>query len=112
MAGKSGVRLNPRHQDLVRAKIQASQIINRLQDCVNGKVELTTVQVQAARILLDKSVSSLSSTELTGHDGGPLGVEIVRYTDPDPKQLDSKVIPDGRVGKVGTGLPPRSPRSP
>lgn len=77
---KSSARLNPRHQDLVRAKIQASVIINRLQDCVTGKVELTAIQVQAARILLDKSVPSLSSTELTGTDGGPLRI-VATQTD-------------------------------
>jgi hypothetical protein len=81
MSGKSTARLNPRHQQMVRDKIQASQIINRLTDCVNGEVELSSQQVAAARILLDKSIPSLSSTELTGEDGGPLQVGIVRFSD-------------------------------
>ena len=59
-------RLNRMHQDSVREKIKASQIINRLQDHVKGDIELSTTQVQSARILLDKSVSSLHSTELSG----------------------------------------------
>lgn len=61
----SRARLNPRHQLMVRAKIQASQIINRLTACVMGKVELSPAQVQAARILLDKSVPTLSSVDAT-----------------------------------------------
>jgi hypothetical protein len=69
---KSTARLNPRHQEMVRTKIQASQIINRLTDCVMGKTDLTSEQVAAARILLGKSVPDLQRTELTGKDGGPM----------------------------------------
>ena len=56
-------RLKAHHQEDVRRKIQASQIINRLQDYFMGKVELTQGQVQTAKILLDKSVSN-AATEL------------------------------------------------
>lgn len=59
---------------MVRSKIQASQIINRLTACIMGKVELSAAQVAAARILLDKSVPSLQSTELTGPNGGAITV--------------------------------------
>jgi len=69
---KSSARLNPRHQDLVRTKIQASVILNRLTKCVQGKIEMSAVQVAAARILLDKSVPSLQSTEVSGKGGGPV----------------------------------------
>lgn len=71
-------RLRAHHQDDVRKKIQASQIINRLQDYFNGKVELSAGQIQSAKILLDKTVSN-APTELSGVDGGPLTVEIVRF---------------------------------
>lgn len=73
-------RLRATHQQDVRRKIQASQIINRLQDYFQGKVELTQGQIQSAKILLDKSVSN-APTELSGVDGGPLTVEIVRFAD-------------------------------
>ena len=73
-------RLRATHQADVRRKIQASQIINRLQDYFQGKVELTQGQIQSAKILLDKSVSN-APTELSGVDGGPLTVEIVRFAD-------------------------------
>jgi hypothetical protein len=56
-------RLNRRHQDLVRAKIQASQIINRLRKHIEGEVELSATQVRAAEILLNKSLPNLQATE-------------------------------------------------
>ena len=54
----TGVRLSPYHSAEVRAKIQCSQLINRLTDHVNGKVEMTPAQVQSAKILLDKGLSN------------------------------------------------------
>lgn len=57
-------RLRKHHQDEVRAKIQASQLINRLNDCAMGKVTLTTTQVNAIKVLLDKSVPSLSDVKI------------------------------------------------
>jgi hypothetical protein len=56
-------RLNRRQQDSVRENIRASQIVNRLQDHVQGKVELSPTQIQAARILLDKCVPNLASID-------------------------------------------------
>lgn len=70
-------RLRAHHQDDVRKKIQASQIINRLQDFFNGKVQLSQGQIQSARILLDKSVSN-AATDL--NVSGDLKVEIVRFS--------------------------------
>lgn len=52
-----------RHDDETRAKIQASQLVNRLQNHVFGKCELTPTQVRCAEILLRKSIPDLSSTE-------------------------------------------------
>lgn len=60
------------HQDDVRAKIGVSQITNRLQKHIDGEIELTATQIQAARILLDKSLPNLQATEHSGKDGGPL----------------------------------------
>lgn len=68
-------RLRPRHQEDVKKKIQAAQIINRLQDYFKGKVELTAGQIQSAKILLDKSVSN-APTEVSGPDGGPVDVSV------------------------------------
>lgn len=59
-------KLRPFHSDEIRAKIQASQLINRLTDHAFGKIELSPAQVQSIKILLGKSVADLSSVQLTG----------------------------------------------
>jgi hypothetical protein len=72
--------LKPHHQDDVRRKIQVSQIINRFQDALEGKIELTAVQVSCGKVLLDKSLSNLTSTEITGevnHTINKIEIEIV-----------------------------------
>lgn len=52
-----------RHDEETRLKIQATQLVNRLQDHVFGKVELTPTQVRSAEILLKKTIPDLSSSE-------------------------------------------------
>lgn len=52
-----------RHDDETRDKIKASQIINRFQDCVDGKIELTTQQVSCGKTLLDKVLPNLQAVE-------------------------------------------------
>ena len=54
-------RLNKRHSDMVRSKIQATQIINRLQNHIDGIIDLSSTQVRSAEILLNKSVPNLQS---------------------------------------------------
>ena len=51
-----------RHDDETRRRIQASQLINRLQGHALGEVEMTTTQIQAAQILLKKALPDLTST--------------------------------------------------
>lgn len=62
-------RLHLKHQDEIRKKIQASQLINRLTDHSFGKVEMSSTQVKAAEILLKKSIPDLSQVQGTGDDG-------------------------------------------
>jgi hypothetical protein len=71
-------RMRASHQDDVRKKIQASNIIARLQKHVAGDIELSPAQVTSAKILLDKSVSN-APTEVTGANGGPLQVQDVPW---------------------------------
>jgi hypothetical protein len=61
-----GVRLNPEHDERTRAKIQTSQLINRLKDHVFGKCELTATQVRAAEVLLRKSIPDLAAIQHSG----------------------------------------------
>ena len=67
-------RLNPRHQEMVREKIRASQLVNALEGHVLEGAEMSRSQVAAALGLLKKCVPDLSSTSLTGADGGPLEI--------------------------------------
>ena len=64
--GANGVRLKPEHDERTRAKIQTSQLLNRLQAFVNGKVELSPAQVTAALGLLRKTMPDLAAIEHSG----------------------------------------------
>jgi len=55
-----------RHDDNTRAKIKASQLINRLQDHFLGKVELSATQANVGLGLLRKILPDLAATELSG----------------------------------------------
>ncbi len=56
-----GGRFKP---DSVREKIRASQLINRLQACAFGEIELTMMQVRAIEIILKKCLPDLTKTEV------------------------------------------------
>lgn len=60
-------RLNPKHDKRTRDKIKTSQLINRLNSFVEGKVEMSSGQVNAAKILLGKTLPDLKAME---HSGG------------------------------------------
>ena len=71
-----GVRLNPAHDERTRAKIQTSQIINRLEKLVNGEIEMTSQQVTAAGILLKKTLPDLQSVEIGSDPDKPMKMEF------------------------------------
>jgi hypothetical protein len=58
--------LRPKHSDEIRAKIQASMLINALHDNVTGKKKLDSGQIKSAEILLRKSVPDLTAVEMSG----------------------------------------------
>ena len=66
--------MRKRHQDDVRAKIQASNIIHRLMLCYDGQLQLTSEQISIGKILLNKVLPDLKAIELTGEGGGPVQV--------------------------------------
>ena len=78
-------RLNPRHSEMVRQKIQASAIIHRLQQHVQGKVEMTGTQVTAALGLLDRSVPKLSTVQHVGDsESDPIKTSLtITFVNPD-----------------------------
>ena len=53
-----------RHDDETRAKIQTSQLINRLTDHVLGSVDMKPTQVTAALGLLKKTIPDLSQSDV------------------------------------------------
>jgi hypothetical protein len=67
-------RLRLMHQDDVRAKIQTSQLLNRLADHALGIVELTATQVRSIEVLLKKVLPDLQSVELSGDEDNPVEV--------------------------------------
>lgn len=73
------VRKHLSHDDRTRAKIQTSQLINRLNSFVKGEVTLNGAQVTAALGLIKKTLPDLASVELKGNDQNPL-THVVKST--------------------------------
>ena len=65
-------RLHKFHDARTRSKIQASQLINRLQNHALGKNKMITTQVRAAEALLRKVMPDLQATQLSGDPNQPL----------------------------------------
>lgn len=61
-----------RHDDFTRQRIKTTQLVNRLENHVLGKVEMQSTQVTAALGLLKKSLPDLGTLEHTGAEGGPI----------------------------------------
>ena len=67
MAGRP---MNKLHQEDVRKKIQASQLINVLQDhALTGGGEFPPSRMKAIEILLRKSVADLTAVTISNADG-------------------------------------------
>ena len=73
-------RLNTRNDEETRSRIQVSQLINRLQNHVDGNVEMSASQLRAAEILLKKSLPDLQAIQ---HDieSGDITVVLGRDRD-------------------------------
>jgi hypothetical protein len=77
-------RIRKHHQDEVRARIQTSQLVNRLTDHALGDTELSATQIKAIEILLRKSIPDLSAVELSGDAENPVAIsriELVALND-------------------------------
>jgi hypothetical protein len=62
-------RLRKTHQDDVRAKIQTSQLINRLNKHIDGEIELTALQQDAIKFLINKTLSNAATDSTVEHSG-------------------------------------------
>jgi hypothetical protein len=77
-------RLNNRHQQSVKDKIQASQLVNLLQNHALDGTEVTPTRLDAAKFLLNKVLSNAPTEQYT-ELGGELGInkieiEVVKAT--------------------------------
>jgi hypothetical protein len=63
-----GVRLDPKHDERTRAKIQTSQIINQLTKHVKGEVDMTKTQIKAAEMLLNKTLPDAKPIDLSAEE--------------------------------------------
>ena len=69
-------RINrPGHSERDKQRIRASQLLNRLDAFVHGKVKLSAAQVQAARVVIGKVIPDLKSVEVMGDPDHPLEVQ-------------------------------------
>lgn len=59
-------RLNKRHQQSVRDLIDTQGLVKRLQNHARGETEMSKTQIQAAQILLNKTISN-APTEIDNH---------------------------------------------
>lgn len=75
---KVGRPMGKLHQDDVRAKIQAGQLIKILMDHADGteEKELSASRLQAIKILLNKSLPDLQSVQLTGDADNPVQMDL------------------------------------
>lgn len=60
------VRKQLAHDVKTREKIQTSQLVNRLQNCALGKIDLTKEQLRSIEILLKKTLPDLQAIDHTG----------------------------------------------
>lgn len=65
------------HTDEIRAKIQTSQLINRLTDHALGKIELSPTQVRSIEVLIKKTLPDLSSVDLNASVAGEIVANVV-----------------------------------
>lgn len=85
-----------------RDKIRTSMLINRLQNHVAGRVEMSASQVRAAEILLRKRLPDLNSTELSGPGGGPIEVATPLSTEKGREILE-RISEAARAATSGAG---------
>ena len=85
-----------RHDEETRSRIQANQIINRLESHILGEVELKPTQITAALGLLRKVIPDLSVTKLTGDSENPIAIQAIGWLDAGMKIIENEAqhVPD------------------
>lgn len=73
-------RMRKSHQDDVRAKIQASMLVDRVQKYALGELsdeEVSSNRLNAIKLLLSKTLPDLSSVEVTGDENNPVAIQAI-----------------------------------
>jgi hypothetical protein len=100
---KTRARLNPSHDKRTRAKIQTSQIVNRLNKLIKGEVEMTSVQVTAALGLLKKVMPDMQAATLDAAIAHS-GVDVQAHR-PDTASLQAFALAQGEDDDQVTDAP-------
>lgn len=66
-------RLKPRHQQEIKDKIQTTQLIKRLNNHIDGTIELSNSQIDAIKFLVNKTLSN-APTEIDQNITGALDI--------------------------------------
>lgn len=71
----------PNHEEKTKRLIQASQLLNRLFSHANGEIEMSQSQVNAAKVVIGKSIPDLKAMEISGSEENPLRVITLKDDD-------------------------------
>ena len=66
-------------------------------------------RLEAARAAAPYVHPKLASVELSGKNGQPLEVRVVRFSDRTAESVGTAALSDARLESIGTGNAPRSP---
>ena len=72
-------KLRPKQADEVRARIQTTLLINRVQAYALGELsddEVSSNRLNAIKLLLNKTLPDLSAVQITGEDGGAVQFSV------------------------------------
>ena len=65
-----------RHDEETRAKIQTSQLLNRLNDHVFSDTDISQTQMKAIEILLRKTLPDLAAVQISGDAEQPVKLVV------------------------------------
>ncbi len=82
-------RNRPGLSEATRLRIKSTALVNALQDFVFGKREMTSTQIQAARILLAKTLPDLATVQMGV--SGDVQVEVLQVRWREPEKQDDQV---------------------
>jgi hypothetical protein len=76
MAARKAYKPGKFHSDAARERIRAAQLVNRLQSCAMGEIDLTMTQIRAIEILLRKCLPNLVQTDISATSTQRYVVEV------------------------------------